>query len=93
MDKRCPCGWPAQTVRHVLLFCPIHADLRALYFQRAGLVDLHTALSTATSARQAARWLVASGLLGYLGLAQEIAQENTTEYDGLPHLDDWTAVQ
>lgn len=93
VDKRCPCGWPAQTVRHVLLFCPIHADLRALYFQRAGLVDLHTALSTATSARQAARWLIASGLLGYLGLAQEIAQENTTEYDGLPHLDDWTVVQ
>ncbi len=60
--------------------------------ERAGLADLHTALSTAASARQAARWLAASGFLGYLGLAQEIAREDTTKYDSLPHLDDWTAV-
>jgi hypothetical protein len=39
IDKRCSCGWPAQTVRHILLFCPNHADSRALYFQRAGLAD------------------------------------------------------
>jgi len=92
VDKRCLCGWPAQTVRHILLFCPTHADSRALYFQRAGLADLHTALSTAASAHQAARWLAASGLLGYFGLAQEIVQEDTLRYDSLPYLDDWTTV-
>ena len=54
VDKRCPCGWSAQTVRHILLFCPTHTDSRALYFQRAEFADLHTVLSTVASARQTA---------------------------------------
>ena len=93
VDKRCPCGWPAQTVRHILLFCPTHADSRALYFRRAGLADLHSALSTKASAHQAARWLTASGLLGQFSLAREIAQEDTLGYNSLAHLDDWTMIQ
>lgn len=57
IDKRCTCGWPAQTVRHVLLFCPVHTGSRALFFQRAGVADLQSALSTPASAHQAARCL------------------------------------
>lgn len=93
VDKRCLCGWPAQTVHHILLFCPTHSDLRALYFRRAGLADLHGALSTTASAHQAARWLTTSGLLGQFSLAQEIAQKDTLSYDSLVHLNDWTMVQ
>jgi len=93
VDKRCPCGWSAQTVRHILLFCPTHTDSRALYFWRAGLADLHSALSTTASAHQAVWWLVASGLLGQFSLAKEIVQENTLGYNNLARLDDWTTVQ
>jgi len=93
VDKRCPCGWPAQTVRHILLFCPTHTDSRALYFWRAGLADLHSALSMTASAHQAAQWLVASGLLGQFSLAKEIAQENILGYNNLARLGDWTTVQ
>jgi len=93
VDKRCPSGWPAQTVRHILLFCPTHAESRAFYFQRAGRADLYGALSTPASAHQAARWLTASGLLGQFSLAQEIVKEDTSGPEGLAHLDEWTAVQ
>jgi len=92
IDKRCTCGWPAQTVRHILLFCPNHADSRALYFQRAGLADLHGALSTAASAHQAAKWLAASDLLSHFSLARQITQEDTSGYGGLAYLDAWTEV-
>jgi len=34
VDKRCGCGWPSQTVRHILLFCPIYTASRAHFFQR-----------------------------------------------------------
>jgi len=92
IDKRCTCGWPAQTMRHILLFCPNHTDSRALYFQRAGLTDLHGALSTAASAHQAAKWLAASDLLSHFSLAQQITQEDTSGYGGLAYLDAWTEV-
>ena len=93
VDKQCSCGWPAQTVRHVLLFCPNHTDSRAHYFQRTGIADLCGALSTAASAHQAARWLVASDLFSHLNLARQITQEDTSGYEGLAHLDHWKAVQ
>ncbi len=89
IDKQCTCGWPAQTVRHVLLFCPAHTNSRAIFFQRAGVADLQTALSIPVSAHQAAQWLVASGLLPQFSLAQQINQEDTSGYGSLQHLNKW----
>lgn len=93
IDKRCGCGWPSQTVRYTLLFCPTHAVFRARFFQRTGIADLQTALSTPASAHQAARWLVASGLLTQFELAQQITQENTAGYGRLQRLSEWEEVQ
>ncbi len=93
VDKCCLCGWPVQTVRHILLFCPTHTDSRTLYFQRAGLADLHSALFMKASAHQAAQWLTTSELLGQFSLAQEIAQKDTLSYNSLVHLNNWTMIQ
>jgi len=92
IDKHCTCEWPAQTMRHILLFCPNHTNSRALYFQRAGLTDLHGALFTAASAHQAAKWLATSDLLSHFSLARQITQEDTSGYGGLAYLDAWTEV-
>jgi len=93
VDKRCLCSWPAQTVHHILLFCPTHTDLRALYFQRARLADLHSALFMKASAHQVAQWLTTSGLLGQFSLVWEIAQKDTLSYNSLVHLNNWTMIQ
>jgi len=55
IDKHCTCEWPVQTVHHILLFCSNHTNFHALYFQRAGLTDLHGALFMVASAHQAAK--------------------------------------
>lgn len=79
--------------RHTLLFCPTHAVSRARFFHRTGIADLQTALSTPASAHQAARWLVASGLLTQFELAQQITQENTAGYAHRQRLSEWEGVQ
>jgi len=86
IDKHCTCRWPVQTMCHILLFCSNHTDSHALYFQRAGLTDLHGALFMVASAHQAAKWLATSDLLSHFSLAQQITQEDTSGYGGLAYL-------
>lgn len=73
ISRRCASGWPAQTVRHTLLHCPLHqrGELRT----RLTLERLEEILSRQASARAAARRLIQSGILkqfdGYKGIKGE----------------------
>jgi hypothetical protein len=74
----CPCGWHAQTVRHVLLHCTRHERIDLL--RKCGSGRLEDILQWPSSAKHAARWLVRSGVMEQFKLAAEIAEEDTREY-------------
>ena len=76
----CPCGWPTQTVRHVMIHCPKHEQVRLELFARIHTQDLLGMLSTPTSARTAARWLVARKLLPQFQFADEVEMEDLSGY-------------
>ena len=57
----CPCGWHAQTVRHVLLHCTRHERIDLL--RKCGSGRLEDILQWPSSAKHAARWLVRSGVM------------------------------
>ena len=69
-DKQatCTCGWPRQTAKHILLFCPEFADRRASLFEAAGTRDYSKIVATARGAKAAALWLQRTGLLPQFSL-------------------------
>lgn len=87
--SRCGCGWPAQIVRHVFVFCPDLTHQRQLFFQRAGTDSLDEMLQSSTGSRAAARFFIDSQLLEQFRLASDIYQEPTAEYRELSKLHQW----
>ena len=53
ITPHCTCGWPTQTVRHVLLFCN-HRTARDQLLARAGTSDITQMLSTSRGLHAAA---------------------------------------
>jgi hypothetical protein len=77
-SARCPCGHPAQTVPHVLLYC---SDIdRGGLLVRAGTRDLQELLGKKQAAQETARWMVRSGTMKQFTVAREIAQSDTTRW-------------
>ena len=87
ITPHCPCGWHAQTVRHVLLHCPRH--------NRVGLVracnteNWDEILTRPECAQYAARWLVKSGAMAQFKVAAEIAEERIEEWGAFPPAEEW----
>jgi len=78
---RCDCGYPAQTVRHVLLQCPLHN--REDMLREARTQELDKLLSREKSAQAAARWFICSGILEQFRAANQITREDRSEYRAL----------
>ena len=74
----CPCGWRAQTVRHIVLHCPQY-DRRDL-LRRCGTERMEEILSRPACAKHAARWLVRSGAMEQFRVAAEIEAEEIGGY-------------
>jgi hypothetical protein len=87
---QCACGWEAQTVRHVMLFCPRYSHTRPTLLSQAGTSDLSRLLSDVRGAHLAARWLTECGVLKQFRLAKEIAEEDIDNYQTHQELDRWT---
>jgi len=83
---RCTCGEHAQTVRHILIYCPLYSQQRAQLFHQAGSSDLLEILSHPHSAQAAGRWLIRCGILSHLHLAGLIQQEDTGGQRPFPEL-------
>jgi hypothetical protein len=78
---RCVCGWVAQTVRHVLIHCPLYE--RAELFIACGTESLYEILGRPGCAQHAARWFVRNRVLEQFRLAAEIEEEERGGYRSL----------
>ena len=87
ITPRCPCGWRAQTVRHVLMHCPRHS--RTSLFQACGTEKMDDILSRPACAKHAARWLVRSRALDQFKVAAEIAREEIKGYKPFQDAEKW----
>ena len=67
----CECGWPKQTVKHILLFCPRFARDRDKMIQEAGCSDFSKILSTPRGIRAAARWFLRQDILTQFSLTRD----------------------
>src|SRR5580692_11884708 len=54
---QCTCGWPAQSVRHILLFCS-HRSARDQLLTSAGTNDITQMLFISRGLQAAAKWLI-----------------------------------
>lgn len=67
-DGNCRCGMATQTVRHILLACPLLRYLREQYLTKPGggieAGDVKTILNTPRLAVRAAKFMLRTGLLG-----------------------------
>jgi hypothetical protein len=59
----CDCGWPRQTAKHVILYCPQYQGQRNKLYQDAGTRDYQKMLVTPRGAKAAATFLQATNLL------------------------------
>lgn len=80
-DDRCNCGRGSQTVRHVLLACPKHKNLREAIWtdgdgRRRERWDLEEILNTPAQAKKAARFMILTRLLGQYGA---VSKDEITE--------------
>jgi hypothetical protein len=74
----CLCGWHAQTIQHVLLYCIKHE--RTDLLRKCRLERLKDILQQLLNTRHAARWLVYSRVIEQFKLAAEITEKNTYKY-------------
>jgi hypothetical protein len=73
-DAACDCGRGEQTVRHVLVACPTHHNLRKETWEkedrRRPIMDLKEVLNTPNLSKKAARFMIATRL-GQYGAVKE----------------------
>ena len=60
---RCSCGEGPQTVQHVLLACPLYANLREVMFKDGRQDDLKRILGEPALAKKAAEYMIDTGIL------------------------------
>jgi hypothetical protein len=77
---RCDCCWHAQTVRHVLMYCPKYEQQRADLIRATGSEDPRATLTHVASSQAAAQWFVRCGILDQFRVAPEIELEDVSEY-------------
>ena len=83
----CPCGWHAQTVRHVLLHCPRHP--RGELLRKCRTESLQELLTEPANAGHVARWLVRTGALPQFRVTNEMADENVAAYCQFEEAEKW----
>ena len=76
-SRNCPCGEEAQSVQHILHYCPEFEELRETIWKTRRETDLKTLLGSSESAKQAAQFLINTRLL----LKFSHAKVSSTEKD------------
>ncbi|KAI1003129.1 hypothetical protein K3495_g5075 [Podosphaera aphanis] len=76
-SPNCSCGEHIQTVKHILLYCPEHAELSSRMLIDAGTTNFSQLLITSRGCRAAARMLLATDRLQQFVIAIEIERETS----------------
>ena len=66
----CECGWPRQTPKHIILFCPTHTTGRAEMLSEAKTTDYTKLLSTEAGLRAVTKWFLERDVLTQFSLAR-----------------------
>jgi hypothetical protein len=66
----CDCGWPRQTPKHIVLFCPAHSTRRAEMLLEAKMTDYTKLLSTEAGLRAVTKWFLQRDVLTHFSLAR-----------------------
>jgi hypothetical protein len=66
----CGCGWPRQTPKHIILFCPTQMTGRAEMLSEAKTTDYTKLLSTEAGLRAVTRWFLQRDILTQFSLAR-----------------------
>jgi hypothetical protein len=82
----CSCGWARETVEHILVHCPDRDRSRLPTDTEWRMPAI---LLQEESARKAAKWLVAEGILPHLRAAREVEERAGTQRETLPDLYGW----
>ena len=72
----CDCGWPRQTPKHIILFCPAHASGRTEMLAEAKTTDFTKLLSTEAGLRAMTRWFLQRDVLPQFSLARTMNETN-----------------
>jgi hypothetical protein len=66
----CNCGWPRQTLKHIVLFCPAHLTGRAEMLSEAKTTDYTKLLSTEAGLRAVTKWFLQRDIFTQFSLAR-----------------------
>jgi len=66
----CDCGWPRQTPKHVILFCPTHMTRRVEMLSEAKTTNNTKLLSTEAGLRAVTKWFLQRDVLTQFSLAR-----------------------
>ena len=75
ISPRCTCGVNAQTVKHILFYCPEHVATRARMFRDAGTSSFDSLLQSVRGCRAAERMVISTGRLSQFVIANQIEHE------------------
>jgi len=79
----CTCGYRAQTVKHILIFCPERQQARERLFREAGTSNWKDLARSRRGLTAAARWMIQEAVLDQFSLAKDEEQEREgRETDG-----------
>lgn len=76
----CRCGYPRETVKHVLLFCPDRPDREHL--RGAGPMDFAFLMETNKGLRAAAKWVMDNRLLAQFEVAKDLVEHEAEQFIG-----------
>ena len=90
ISPECECKQAKQSIKHILLFCPLNTQGRAHMLLAAGTSDFNTLLTTKKGVQEAAKWIFQQGILQQFAYAKRMADktEPTTEWKTLEFSED-----
>jgi hypothetical protein len=78
ITPECTCGYRAQTLKHVMLFCPERQESRRRLFQAVGS-DWKTVTQTKRGLNAATKWMIQESVLDQFSLAREEEEKEGKE--------------